>query len=321
MTLFSRAVLAAALCAIAHASAQTYPVRPIRLVVPFAPGGNVDITARVVSNELRAVIGQSVLVDNRAGGGGSVAAAAVAKATPDGYTLLMGSSGPLSINPVAMPSLAYDPIKDFAPVSRVHSVPLVLLASQKMDIRSVKEVIERAKAAPGKFTIASAGIGTMNHFAIELFSVTANIKVLHVPYKGGGPALNDLLGGQVSATFEQLNSSMDPIRDGRVTALAISSLKRSSALPNIPTLDEVGLKGYEASTFVAVLAPAGTPKPVVTKLNDAVRKVMESPTVLNRLREMGTEPGSSSPEELGALVASELNKWRDVATKADLKFE
>jgi tripartite-type tricarboxylate transporter receptor subunit TctC len=294
MTLLSRIVLAVALCAIAHASAQTYPARPIRLVVPFAPGGNVDITARVVSNELRQIIGQAIVVDNRAGGGGSVAAAAVAKATPDGYTLLMGSSGPLSINPVAMPNLPYDPIKDFAPISRVHSVPLVLLAGQKMDIHSVKELIERAKTTPGKLTIASAGIGT---------------------------ALSDLLGGQVAACFEQLNSSMDLIKDGRVRPLAITSLKRSLTLPNIPTLDEMGLKGYEAATFVGVLAPAATPKAVVNNLNQAVRKVLNVSSAVNRLRDLGTEPGSSTPEEFGVLVANELNKWRDVATRAGLKFE
>ncbi len=184
---FAKTVLAASRCVATYASGQTYPVRPIRLVVPYAPGGNVDISARVVANDLRGVLGQAIVVDNRAGGGGSVGAAAVAKATPDGYTLLMGSSGPLSINPVVIPNLTYDPIKDFAPVSRVHMVPLVLLANSKVDIRSAKDLIERAKAAPGKITVASAGAGTMNHFAIELFSVTAGVKVLHVPYKGGGP--------------------------------------------------------------------------------------------------------------------------------------
>jgi tripartite-type tricarboxylate transporter receptor subunit TctC len=297
-----------------------YPTRTITLIVPFAAGGPTDIIARIISQSLTQSLGQSVIVDNRPGGGGNLGIAMVARANPDGHTLLLTSTA-IAVNPGLFTNLPYDPIKDFAPISRVHSVPLVLLAGQKMDIHSVKELIERAKTTPGKLTIASAGIGTMNHFAIELFGVTAGVKVLHVPYKGGGPALSDLLGGQVAACFEQLNSSMDLIKDGRVRPLAITSLKRSLTLPNIPTLDEMGLKGYEAATFVGVLAPAATPKAVVNNLNQAVRKVLNVSSAVNRLRDLGTEPGSSTPEEFGVLVANELNKWRDVATRAGLKFE
>ena len=321
MKFITKCVVVAGLVLSAQAVAQDFPTRPIRLIVPYAPGGNVDVTARVIAPRLSEILGQSVVVDNRAGGGGSMGSTAVAKASADGYTLLMGASGPLSINPLAIPKLSYDPIKDFAPISRVHIVPLVVLANPKANLGSIKDLLSRAKAEPGRVSVASAGIGTMNHLAIELFNVMASVNVLHVPYKGGGPALNDLLAGQVMAAFEQANSSMGFIRDGRLTPLAITGRKRSTALPNIPTLDELGLKGYEAVTFVGVLAPAGTPKPIIAKLNDAVRKALETPAVLEKLRDLGTEPGASSPEEFGSLISSELKKWRDLATKTNMKFE
>ena len=312
-------VLGTLLCC--AAAAQTYPTRPVRLVVPYPPGGNVDITARIIGPTLGELLGQTVVVDNRGGGGGNVGAHLVAKAASDGYTLLMGSSGPLSVNPVVVPNLPYDSVKDYAPISKVHVVPLVVLASQKSGIASIKELIDRAKADPGKLTVASAGTGTTNHFGIELFSTMAGVKVVHVPYKGSGPALTELLGGQVAAMFDQLSASIGYIRDGRVKALAVAGARRSPMLPNVPTLDESGLRGYEASTFIGVLAPAGTPKAVVAKLNAAMLKVMATPAVLQRLRDLGTEPGSSSPEEFHNLIRDELNKWRGVAKSAGLKFD
>jgi len=303
------------------ATAQDYPARPVRLIVPYPPGGNVDITARIIGPTLGELLGQTVVVDNRGGGGGNVGAHLVAKAASDGYTLLMGSSGPLSVNPVVVPNLPYDSVKDYAPISKVHVVPLVVLASQKSGIASIQELIDRAKADPGKLTVASAGTGTTNHFGIELFSTMAGVKVVHVPYKGSGPALAELLGGQVAAMFDQLSASIGYVRDGRVKALAVAGARRSPMLLNVPTLDESGLRGYEASTFIGVLAPAGTPKAVVAKLNAAMLKVMATPAVLQRLRDLGTEPGSSSPEEFRKLIADELAKWRGVAKSAGLKFE
>jgi tripartite-type tricarboxylate transporter receptor subunit TctC len=316
-------VLAALLTAAAFTAAaqQSYPTRPIRLIVPYPPGGNVDITARIIGPTLGELLGQTVVVDNRGGGGGNVGAHLVARAAPDGHTLLMGSSGPLSVNPVVVSNLPYDSLKDYSPVSQVHVVPLVVLAGQKSGIGSIREMIERAKASPGKLTVASAGTGTTNHFAIELFSTMAGVKVVHVPYKGSGPALTEMLGGQVATMFDQLSASIGYIRDGRLKALAVASAKRSSALPNVPTLDESGLRGYEASTFIGVLAPAETPKAVISQLNAAMLKVMGTRAVYQRLRELGTEPGSSSPEEFRKLIADELSKWRDVAKKAGLKFE
>jgi tripartite-type tricarboxylate transporter receptor subunit TctC len=307
----------------AHACAaeQTYPTRPIRLIVPYAPGGNVDITARVIGPGLGDALGQTIVVDNRAGGGGNVGANLVARAAPDGYTLLMGSSGPLSINPIVFKDIPYDSVKDFAPVSTVHIVPLVVIVNQKSGIASVQDLVTRIKANPGKVTMASAGSGTTNHFAIELFASRSATRPLHVPYKGSGPALSELLGGQVETMIDQLTSSIGYIRDGRVKLLAVTGKRRSPALPNVPTLDESGLKGYEASTYIGVLAPARTPAAVVTRLNEAVRKVIGANDVLDKLRALGTEPGASSPPEFQKTIHDELDKWRDVARRANLKFD
>lgn len=303
------------------AAQPSYPARPIRLIVPYPPGGNVDITARVIGPVLGEQLGQTIVVDNRSGAGGNLGANLVAKASPDGHTLLMGSSGPLAINPIVIRDTPYDTLKDFSPVSRVHVVPLVVLASQKMKIGSVKDLISRAKGAPGTVTIASAGTGTTNHLGIELFAVMAGVKVLHVPYKGSGPALGELLGGQVQFMFDQLTSSIGYIRDGRLKALAVAGARRSGSLPDVPTLDESGLKGYEASTFIGVLAPGGTARPVIAKLNAAMRKVMDTASVSERFRALGADPGSSSPEQFRATIRDELNKWRDVVRRAGLKFE
>jgi tripartite-type tricarboxylate transporter receptor subunit TctC len=310
-----------ALAAITAAAQQSFPSRPIRLIVPYPPGGNVDITARIIGPTMGEQLGQTVVVDNRGGGGGNVGAHLVAKAPPDGHTLLMGSSGPLSVNPVVVSNLPYDSLKDYSPISRVHVVPLVVLAGQKSGIGSIKELIERARANPAKLATASAGTGTTNHFGIELFNNMAGVKLLHVPYKGSGPALAEMLGGQIPVMFDQLSASIGYVRDGRLKALAVASASRASVLPGVPTLDESGLRGYEASTFIGVLAPANTPKPVVAKLNAAMRKVMDTAAVREKFLGLGAEPGSSSPEEFRKLIADELAKWRDVAKKAGLKFD
>ena len=302
-------------------AATSYPTRPVRLIVPYPPGGNVDITARTIGPPLGEALGQIVVVDNRPGAGGNLGANIVAKAAPDGYTLLMGSSGPLSINPIVFKDIPYDSLKDFAPISTVHVVPLVLLANQKSAMSSVQDLVSRLKANPGKVTMASAGTGTTNHFAIELFASMTGTRPLHIPYKGSGPALTELLGGQVETMVDQLTSSIGHIRDGRVKLLAVSGKRRSPALPNVPTLDEAGLKGFEASTYIGVLAASGTPKAIVSKLNAGVRKVMSSPEVLEKLRALGTEPGASSPEEFAKMIRDERDKWLDVVRKANIKFE
>lgn len=321
MKITTTLVLAALVGLSAQANAQDYPQRPVKLVVPFAPGGNVDLTARIISTRLGELLGQPVVVDNRGGAGGSIGAAAVAKAPADGYTLLMGASGPLSINPVAMPKLPYDVMKDFAPIAQVHSVPLVVVVNPKSGIASIRQLIELARAGDGKVAAASAGTGTMNHMAIELFGVMAGVKLGHVPYKGSGPALNDVLAGQVPAMFDQVNSSIGFLRDGRLRPLAVTSPKRVPALPDVPTLDELGLKGYEAGSFVGVLAPAGTPPGVVARLNEAVRKTLETPAVQQKLRELGADVRTGTPEQFQQLIAGELEKWRRVARQAGVVFE
>ncbi len=313
--------IAAAAQAPTRQGSGQFPTRPIRLIVPYAPGGNVDITARTIGPGMGEALGTTVVVDNRPGAGGNLGANLVARAVPDGYTLLMGSSGPLSINVIVFKDIQYDSLKDFAPVSAVHVVPLVFLASQKSSISSVQDLITRLKANPGKVTMASAGAGTTNHFAVELFASMTGTRPLHVPYKGSGPALTELLGGQVETMVDQLTSSIGHIRDGRLKLLAVTGIRRSPALPNIPTLDESGLKGYEASTYIGVAAPSGMPATVLKRLNDAVRKVMATPDVVERLRALGTEPGASSPEEFRRMIRDELDKWRDVARKSNLKFD
>ncbi|HEX6003573.1 MAG TPA: tripartite tricarboxylate transporter substrate binding protein [Burkholderiales bacterium] len=311
---------ALALCIAEAGAAQSFPTRPLRLVVPYAPGGNVDISARIIAPGLSDLLKQTVIVENRPGGGGNVGAALVAKATPDGHTLLVGSSGPLSVNPIVFKEIPYDSVKDFAPVSLVQIVPLVLLASPRFEIASVKALIARAKAQPGKITMASAGSGTTNHFAIELFSAATGVRFLHVPYKGSGPALAELLGGQVNTMIDQLTSSIGFIREGKLKVLAVTAGKRVSALPDVPTLAESGVPNYEASTYLGVLAPAGTPRSVVSKLNEAIRTVMKMPSVRERFQTLGADPGSSSPEAFGKMIADELAKWRQVAQAAHLQF-
>ena len=302
-------------------AAEQFPTRPIRVIVPYAPGGNVDISARIIAPPLGEVLGQTIVVDNRPGAGGNLGASLVAKATPDGYTLLVGSSGPLSVNPVIFKSLPYDTLKDFAPISTVQAVPLVVLAGPKSNINSIADIIAAAKARPGKLTMASAGAGTTNHFAIELFAHMANVKLLHVPYKGSGPALSELLGGQVETMIDQLAASIGYVREGRLKVLAVTTQQRAAALPNVPTLEELGYKGYQASTLLGLLAPAGTPKPVVAKLNTGVRKIMDNNTVAERFRGLGANPGASSPEEFTARIRDELEQWRSLVKQLNLKFE
>jgi tripartite-type tricarboxylate transporter receptor subunit TctC len=314
-------VLCAVLSVLPVAAADAYPTRPIRLIVPYPPGGNVDITARTLGPPLGEALGQSIVVDNRPGAGGSTGALLVARAAPDGYTLLMGSIAPLSINSIVLKDGPSDGAKDFAPVSTVHVVTMVILASPKSPASSVQDLIARIKANPGKVTMASPGAGTTNHLAIELFASMTGTRPLHVPYKGSGPALTELLGGQVETMVDQLTSSIGYIRDGRLKLLATTGKRRSPLLPNVPTLDEAGLKGYEASTYIGVAAPAGLPPAVMQRLNEAVRKMMATTDVAEKFRALGTEPGASSPEEFRRMIADELEKWRDVVRKANLKFD
>jgi tripartite-type tricarboxylate transporter receptor subunit TctC len=290
-------------------AAEQFPTRPIRVIVPYAPGGNVDISARIIAPPLGEVLGQTIVVDNRPGAGGNLGASLVAKATPDGYTLLVGSSGPLSVNPVIFKSLPYDTLKDFAPISTVQAVPLVVLAGPKSNINSIADIIAAAKARPGKLTMASAGAGTTNHFAIELFAHMANVKLLHVPYKGSGPALSELLGGQVETMIDQLAASIGYVRDGRLKVLAVTTQQRAAALPNVPTLEELGYKGYQASTLLGLLAPAGTPEALVEQLARDAAEILEQPAVREQLRAQGLSQATQKPAEFATHIRAETQTW------------
>jgi tripartite-type tricarboxylate transporter receptor subunit TctC len=301
--------------------AQEFPVRPVRIVVPWPPSGNVDITARTVAPALGEALGQQVIVDNRAGAAGTIGSAAVAKSPPDGYTLLLGSSGTITAGPAVFKTLPYDPVRDFVAVGGIQSVPIVLTAAPKTPVSSFQEYMQLAKAKQGQLSIASAGSGSSNHLAIELFMRMADVKLLHVPYKGSGPAITDLLGSQVESMMDQLTASIGHIREGRIKPLAITSRSRSPLLPNLPTLDELGVKGYEASTFTGIFAPADTPRPVLDKLSSSLKKALANDTVRERYRSMGVEIIDSSQAEFAAFVRADFEKWRRVAREGNIVVE
>ena len=315
------AFCAGLLCLASTVLAQNYPVRPIRLVVPYAPGGNGDISARIIGAALTDLLGQTVVVDNRAGGNGVIGTNLAAKAQPDGYTLLLGASGSLTVGPAVLSKLPYDTIKDFTPISMLQFVSMVVLTSPKTPVSNYQELMALAQAQPGKVTMASAGAGTSNHLAIELLNTMANVKFLHVPYRGSGPALSELLGGQVETMIDQMSSSISHVRGGRLKAIAITSKTRSPMLQNVPTLDELGLKGFDAITFTALMAPAATPRPVLDKLHAATVKALHSLTVRERFQGMGAEIRSTTPAELGAFIREDAERWKKVADTANVRVE
>jgi tripartite-type tricarboxylate transporter receptor subunit TctC len=303
------------------AAAQDFPNRPVHIVVPWPPSGNVDITARTVAPALGDALGQQVVVDNRPGAGGTIGSAQVAKSTPDGYTLLLGSSGTITSAPAVFKTINYDPVKDFIAVGAIQYVPMVLTAAPKTPATNYAEFISYIKAKNSPISIASAGSGSSNHLAIELLIRQAKLPLLHVPYKGSGPAITDLLGSQVETMMDQLTASIEHIRNGRIKALAVTSLTRSPLLPNVPTLDEAGVKGYEAGTFTGIFAPAGTPPAVVARLYGALRKALANEGVKERYRAMGADVSEMKQAEFDAYVRDDLAKWRKVAREANIVVE
>ena len=301
--------------------AQDYPSKPIRIVVPWPPSGNVDITARTIAPALGEALGQQVIVENRAGAAGTIGSAAVARSAPDGYTLLLGSSGTITAGPAVFKTLPYDPVKDFIAVGGIQSVPIVLTAAPKTPVTNYQEYVALAKKKDGQLSIASAGSGSSNHLAIELLIRQANLKLLHVPYKGSGPAITDLLGSQVESMMDQLTASIGHIRDGRIKVLAISSRSRSPLLPNVPTLDESGVKGYEASTFTGIFAPSGLDFSIIQKIHAGMRKALSNETVRERYRTMGVELIEMSQAEFAAYVRDDFDKWRRVAREGNIVVE
>ena len=315
------ALAGASLLAVFPAIAQDFPNKPVRIIVPFAPGGNVDITARTISTPLGELLGQQVIVENRPGGGGMVATAQVAKGPADGYTLVLGSSSTISVAPATAKNPPYDPTRDLAVVGPIQAVPIVLTASAKTSITSYREFAAQAQARPGRVSVASAGTGTSNHLAIELLMKQSGLKLIHVPYKGSGPALIDVVGGQVETMMDQLTASMNHIKEGRVRALAVTTSKRSALMPDVPTLAELGVGGYEVSTFTGLFAPAGTPRAVLDKLGAALARVLAQPAVRERFAGLGVEMIDSDAKSFEAYVKKDFENWRAVARDANISLD
>ena len=301
--------------------AQDFPAKPVRIVVPWPPAGNVDITARTVAPALGEALGQQVIVENRAGAGGRIGSEAVVKSPADGYTLLLGSSGTVTAGPAVWKNLSFDPLKDLVAVGPIQSVPIVLTVAPKTPAANYKEFASLVKQKPGQVSMASAGNGSSNHLAIELWMRQSGLQVLHVPYKGSGPALTDLIGSQVQSMMDQLTASIGHIKEGRIRPLAITSLKRSPLLPNVPTLDELGVKGYEAATFTGIFAPAGVSSPILQKLNAALRKALSTPAVRERYQSMGVDVMDMSQPQFDAYVRADWDKWHKVARDGNISVE
>jgi len=305
----------------AGVSAQAYPTKPIRIVVPFPAGGTTDVLARAAAQKLAETLGQPAVVDNRPGAGGNIGAELVAKSAPDGYTLLMGTVGTHAINPGLYPKLPYDHVKDFAPVILVAGVPNVLVINPALPVNSVPELIAYAKANPGKLNFASSGNGTSIHLSAELFKTMAGVQMTHVPYKGSAPALQDLVGGQVQLMFDNLPSSLALIKGGKLKALAVTSGARAAALPDVPTLAESGLPGFEASSWFGLLAPAGTPPPVIAKLNGEIAKWLATPEAKEKLLAQGANAAGGTAEEFAQFIAAETAKWQKVVKESGAKVD
>ena len=306
----------------------TWPSKPVRIVVPFAAGGTTDILARAMAPELSKAFGQQFIVDNRAGAGGNVGSDIVAKSPNDGYTLLMGTVGTHGINRALYPKLPFDPIKDFVPITLVAAVPNVMEMNtekaKSLNIRNVQDFIKYAKANPGKLNMASSGSGTSIHLAGELFKSMTGSFMTHIPYKGSGPALLDMVGGNADVMFDNLPSSMQQIKSGRLKAIAVTSRVRSTALPDVPTIAEAGgptLKGYEASSWFGLLAPAGTPMDVVNRVQQETAKALQSPALKERLEAQGAVPSGNTSAEFAKFIADETRKWAQVVKVSGAKVD
>jgi tripartite-type tricarboxylate transporter receptor subunit TctC len=314
-------LLAATALAVPAAHAQAYPSRPVRLVVPFLPGGSADILGRALAQKLSDGLGQPVVVENRPGAGTAIAAELVAKAPADGYTLMLGTVSSHAINPALNPKLPFDPLRDFTPVAPVASIPFALLVHPSVPARTVPELIAYARSRPGKLDYSSAGNGTSNHLAGELFEAMTGTHMVHIPYRGSAPALQDLIAGRVSVMFDLVLTAAPHVRSGAVRALAVTGAKRSAALPDVPTVAESGLPGYEVSAWFGVFAPAGLPRPVVDRLNAEVARALAAPDLQQRLVSQGAEPLAGSPDQFAAYLKSEVAKWGKVVRDAGVQPE
>lgn len=301
------------------AAAESYPTRPVKIILGLAPGGMNDIVARLLSDGLAKELGQPVVVENRVGAGGTIGGGYAANAAPDGYTLFLGAISNMAIAPSQYKNMPYDPIKDFAPITKLASSANILVAHPASEFKTVQEVIDAARKDPQSAMYATAGMGTSPHMAGELFNIMAKVKLPSVPYKGDGPALTDVAGGQVKLAFPALPAAMNMIRAGQLRPIAVTSKQRSSKLPDVPTISESGVAGYDMSPWVGMFAPAQTPKPIIQRLNQAFATVLKSERVGQRFSELALEPVGDSPEEFGTFLAEEIEKWSKVAKAAGIQ--
>lgn len=310
----------AAFVAFGSAAAQSYPDKPIRLIVPFAPGGNTDVQARLIGNKLTAALGQQVIVDNRPGAGGTIGVDMAAKSTPDGYTIVMASFGNILVGPSLYKKLPYDPVKDFAPVILISEPAGLIVVHPSVPVKSFKQLIDYAKANPGKLNYASAGNGTWNHLFAEQLKSLAKVQITHVPYKGAGPAMNDVVGGHVQMMFAPFPSSRAHVNAGRLRALAATGKKRSPLFPDVPTVEQAGLPGYSAASWFGILAPAGTPKAIVNRLNQEINKAFAAPEIKAAYAAEGLDPAGGSPEDVEKSIHDGMAQWGQLIRDLGLKL-
>jgi tripartite-type tricarboxylate transporter receptor subunit TctC len=314
-------LIALALAAVGEVHAQTYPTRPLRIIVAFPPGGGTDIVARIISPRLTEMWGQQVIVENRAGASGVIGTEAAARSAPDGHTLFMATMGNVTVNQHLYPKMPVDPLRDLAPLSQVVAVHFVMVAHPSLPARNVKELIALARSKPGQINYSSSGPGGAPHLGMELFKSLAKVNLVHIPYKGSGPSFADLIGGQVSLTSDSLVQALPYIRAERLRALGVLGAKRSPLLPDVPTIAESGVPGYELTNWFGLLVPAGTARELITRINGAVVKVLQQPDVRERLVAMGADVVGNSPEEFGTFMQAESTKWAKVVKDANIRAE
>ena len=315
------AVVAAFLIPAGGAAAQSYPANPVRLVSPYPPGGANDILARIIGQKLGEDLGQQIVVENRGGATGNIGAELVAKAPPDGYTLLMGQASNLSINISLMGKLPFDPIKDFAPITLVATTPNLLVVHPSLPVKTVKDLVALAKAKPGSLNYASSGSGSAGHLAAELFKQVAHVNIVHIPYKGAAPALTDVVAGQAQLYFTSPISAQPFVRGGRLRMVAVTSLKRSPSMPDIPTVAESGYPDFDVVSWWGILAPAGVPREIISKLHMQIVKILAMPDVKAKLAEQGADAASNTPEQFAAYIKSEITKWGRLIKELGVKPE
>ena len=316
-------VLLAALpaCATDPAFAQPFPVKPIRIIVPFPPGGGNDVIGRVVAQQMGDRVGQPVVVENRAGANGMLGLEVLAKSAADGYTIATGAAGPMAVNPALYEKIPYDPIRDFAPITNMVNFPLLLVTHPSLPVKSVRELVALAKARPDQLSYASPGSGNSGHLAGELFNFLAGAKITHVPYKGAGPAVQDLVGGHVQLMYSSIPSVLPFVENRRLNAIAVGNLKRIPSLPGVPTIAESGVPGYEAYSWVGMLAPAGTPREVVMRLNREIIAILQQKDVAEKLTQQGAIPDFGTPEQFAAYIRSEIDKWGTIVRRAKIRAD